>query len=354
MMKKLFLTFFVVFFIFNLKAQNPESQKLFKELNQGKIDQVISEGLSLLAKDSNNIDLNHIIGRAYFYKGEFDIAIGYLEKSILTDSPKSSTKAWGYNFLGKCYLMKDNLEKAKEYFYKSYNMKATENVTKSSYYALAGYGLLNFYNNWKKVESKHFIFYFQDSRNAEWFVKTREEAYDSISNYLNVKLEKKIRYFVWASRKDAKEVLKRPLGFSKPELYLIHSAYNQTRGHEMTHVISNYVTNIKVKTGLINEGLAVYLDLDDRDDRGLVFSAMKKYNIKKIDIQSFWSDWRKYSDEISYPVAGLFVEDLIKKYGKDKFLNFFADQSYQNAKAVFGDDFDNFIKEFEENMHPKI
>lgn len=346
-MKKLLLTLFAVFTLFNLRAQNPEIQNLFKKLNQGEIDQAINEGLLLLEKDSNNIDLNHIIGRAYFYKGEFDIAIGYLEKSILTDSPKSSTKAWGYNFLGKCYLMKDNLEKAKEYFYKSYNMKATKNVTKSSYFALAGNGLLNFYDNWKKVESEHFIFYFQDSGIAEYFVKSREKAYDSISNYLNVKLEKKIRYFVWSSRKDAKEVLKRHLGFSRPELYLIHSAYNQTPGHEMTHVISNYTKEIKVKAGLINEGLAVYLDLDDKDDRGLVLSAMKKYNIKKIDIKSFWLEWNKYSDEISYPLAGLFVGDLIKKYGKEKFLVFFADQSYKNAKAVFGDNFDDFIKEFE-------
>ena len=47
------------------------------------------------------------------------------------------------------------------------------------------------------------------------------------------------------------------------------------------------------------------------------------------------------------PQLVLFVKELIMKFGKEKFLVFFTNQTYENAKSVFGNDIDVLIKEFE-------
>ena len=44
----------------------------------------------------------------------------------------------------------------------------------------------------------------------------------------------------------------------------------------------------------------------------------------EIDINGIWANWGKYPQELSYPLSGLFVEELISRFGKEKFLAFFA------------------------------
>ncbi|MCB2195648.1 MAG: tetratricopeptide repeat protein [Bacteroidetes bacterium] len=350
-MKHVLLTSIVYLLVLSSNAQDPKLQKLWEKQQKGKYEQVIKESNILLQNDPENIEYNHLLGRAYFGKGDMDNAIVYLEKSTITDDPKSYTKAWSYNFLGKCYLSKNELAKAEDYFYKSYSMHATKNVTNSSYRHAIFNGLLKPYGDWTELETEHFIFYFQDSVGMNQFANSREKAYDSISNYLDVYLNQKIRYVVWTSRENARQILNMNIGFSKPSQYLIHSKSTQTPGHEVTHVISHYIADLKYKTGLINEGIAVYLDMADKDEKVIVQNAMKKYNLEKLSIKSFWTNWRSYHEELSYAVAGLFVGELIEFYGKEKFLEFFTDQSYKNAQALFGKGFNDFIKEFESKFN---
>jgi tetratricopeptide (TPR) repeat protein len=350
-MKHLLLTVSILLSFLMSKSQSPELHKLWKKQQKGKYKLVIKESKILLQNDPENIEYNHLLGRAYFGKGDMDNAIIYLKKSSLTDDPKSYTKAWAYNFLGKCYLSKNELAKAEEYFYKSFNMRATKNVTNSSYRHAIFNGLLKPYDNWTELETEHFIFYFQDSSQMKQFADSREHAYDYISNYLDVDLKQKIRYVIWTSREDARNVLNMNIGFCKPSQYLIHSKSTQTPGHEITHVISHYISDNQNKTGLINEGIAVYLDLADKDEELIVQKAMRKYNQDKLSIKSLWKNWRNYKEDLSYAVAGLFVGEIIETYGKEKFLEFFTDQSYKNAKQVFGKGFDDFIKGFESRFN---
>lgn len=350
-MRKIVLTFVIIQYLFTANAQNPELQKLWNKQQKGKYEQVIEECKILLHNDSDNIEYNHLLGRAYFGKGDIENAIVYLEKSTDTNDPKSYTKAWSYNFLGKCYLSKNELIKAEDFFFKSYSMHATKNVTNSSYRHAVFNGLLKPYGDWTELETEHFIFYFQDSLGMNQFADSREIAYDSISNYLDVYLNQKIRYVVWTSREDARKILNMHIGFSKPSQYLIHSKSTQTPGHEIAHVISHYIPDLTYKTGLINEGIAVYLDMASKDEKVIVQDAMKKYNLEKLSIKSFWTNWQKYHEELSYAVAGLFVGELIEFYGKEKFMEFFTDQSYNNAKEIFGNGLDDFIKEFESKFN---
>ena len=77
-------------------------------------------------------------------------------------------------------------------------------------------------------------------------------------------MPKKIDFFVWTSREDAKKLMNAKLGFAKPSFCVVHSHYQQTKGHEMTHVIANYTSKISNKTRFINEGTAVCFDQTNR------------------------------------------------------------------------------------------
>ena len=352
-MKKIIASFTLVL-LFNIaNAQSVECKKILDLYKSNQLNEVVIQGVNIIESQGPDADpeIYNIIGRAFFDLGNYDSSLIYLNKSIESENIHISSRAWSYNYLAKCYLKKSQPDLAKEYFYKSFNLKATKNVTNSSYGYLANFGLLDFYNDWIKKESENFVFLFQDSTGIDQFINARENAFDYISDYLDVNLNHKILYVVWTSREDAKKILNKNIGFSVPREYLIHSKINQTPGHEITHVISHYIPGITYKTGLINEGLAVYLDMADKNDKNSVLQAMQKYGMKKISIKSFWNNWNKYSEEISYPLAGLFIADIIEKYGKDKFIEFFKDQSYKNAKTVFGKDFDDFIQGFESKFN---
>lgn len=94
-----------------------------------------------------------------------------------------------------------------------------------------------------------------------------------------------------------------------------------------------------------------------RSKRGTQFRIWANKNLKftennrQLSIKEFWKNGDSYAEEIRYPVSGMFVEDLIKKFGRDKFIKFFNDQTYENAKSVFGNDLDNLIAEFENKFN---
>ena len=99
----------------------------------------------------------------------------------------------------------------------------------------------------------------------------------------------------------------------------------------------------------ISEGTAVYFDQTNLDRIAYFNEILKRRKKKKISVKDVWNNWSDYSTSYSYNLAGLFVGDLIIEYGRDKFLEFFTDQTYKNAQKVFGKEFDDFVKEVERN-----
>jgi len=118
----------------------------------------------------------------------------------------------------------------------------------------------------------------------------------------------------------------------------------------MTHVISNFTSEIKNKTRFINEGTAVCFDLSRQDKLKLVKDWVAA-NSKQITIKDYWENGQKYAEEILYPVSGLFIKELIVHFGEDKFLEFFKNQTYENAKSVFGNELDPVIADFEKMIN---
>ncbi len=333
-------------------GQTSAIDDLWKLYNSQDLKSAIEKAKSLLENDPHNIDLNLIIGRSYTDQTNYKNAITYLESTVKNDKNNSWRKAWALEYLGTCHFMLQDYANSKKTTIECFDLNVTKNVTQNAYKQILLFGFDDFYKDWKIVESDNFRFHFQNMSDSDIksYVSSREETFQNINKFFTSRLPKKIDFFVWESREDAKNLLKVNLGFADPGFCIVHSHYQQTRGHEMTHVISNYSTKVITKTGLINEGTAVCFDQTNQNKEQIVKDWLKE-NDKKISIGEIWDNWKNYSEELTYPLSGLFVKELIDTFGKEKFIDFFSNQTYENAKIVFGANLDKMIKEFEDKIN---
>lgn len=340
------LTFFLLIICFIVNGQSPQVQEIGKLYMSGKYVQAIDKAIEYLKSEPDNLDCKVILGRALTDMGKYNEAIPHLQYAI--DRDNSWRKAWALGYLGTCYYMLSDFEKSESVLKSSIKLNATKNATNFSARRVGIFGYDDFYKNWTIKESKNIRFHFQNISDQEikLYVESREKAFNEINKFFESSLPKKVDFFVWNSRDDARRIVHANLGFAEPAYCIVHSHFQQTKGHELTHVISNYSNQITQKTGLINEGTSVCFDLANRNDEKLVFDWVRQNN-QKIDIKDIWANWKKYPHEFTYPLSGLFVGELISKFGKEKFLAFFTNQTYENAKTVFGNELDILIDKFE-------
>lgn len=349
---RLFITSIFVLTSLITYGQNPILDDLWKLYQSQDYEKVIEEAKQHIATDSLKLDLNLLLGRTYADKGDFKSAITYLDYTVNNDPNNSWRKAWALGYLGTCHFMLHDYENSRKSTKECFDLNATKNATRYAYKRILLFGFDDFYKDWKIVESDNFRFHFQNMSDSDIknYISSREEAFKNINKFFDSELPKKIDFFVWDSKDDAKKLLSADLGFSDPSFCIVHSYFQQTKGHEMTHVISNYSTIMVEKTGLINEGTSVCFDQTNQDIEQIVKDWIKN-NDKKITISEIWTNWKDYPEELTYPLSGLFVKDLIDNFGRDKFIEFFGIQTYDNAKFIFGEKLDKVIKEFENKIN---
>jgi tetratricopeptide (TPR) repeat protein len=331
-------------------GQPPDTDALRKMLESRDFDQVIEKILPVLNTSTDKVELNLLLGQAYAEKDEFKTAIPYLEYAA--KNGEQNSKAWALAYLGSCYFMTGEQARSKSSFDECLKPAVSAEITRHVNTIMAMLGFHDGYSSWKVVESGHFRFHFQDMPDADIqrFVVSRELAFEKINSFFRSSLPKKIDFFIWKSREDAKKMLNRNLGFANPTHCVAHLHYQQTVGHEMTHVISDFSVDIRNKSGLINEGVAVCFDQTSRSKEEMA----KKWliaNEAKVDIVAMWTNWKLFPEELSYPVAGLLIRELIDTYGRDKFLEFFKIQTYENAQQVFGKDLDDTINRIHDKLN---
>jgi len=350
-MKKIITSIFVLM-SFVAFGQNPQVEELNKMYMSKDFDQAIIKAKELLKNDPNNIDFKMILGRALTDIGNYKEAIPYLEYTVDNDLDNTWKKAWALDYLGTCYFMLQKYDDSKKSLNDCISLNATRNATNDANGKSLLFGFDKFYNEWEIVESDNFRFHFQNMSDSDIknYISSRELAFQNINKFFESDLPKRIDFFVWNSKEDAKKIINANLGFALPGFCIVHSYYQQTKGHEMTHVISNFLTTIINKTGLINEGTSVCFDQTNQDRERQVKDWIKTNN-KKISMEQIWTNWKDYPDELSYPLSGLFVKALLDDFGREKFIEFFGNQTYDNAKIVFGDELDKVIKEFENKIN---
>lgn len=350
-MRKIFTSIFILISLISL-GQNAAQDELEKLYISKEYKTVIEKGKLLIQSDPNNINFNLLVGRSLTDLTDFKNAVPYLELVVKKDKTNSWQKAWALTYLGACYFMLQDYNNSEAAINECINLNATKNATNSAYGQTLIFGFNDFYKTWKIVETDNFRFHFQNINliEIEKYTSDREIAYKEINGFFKSTLPKKIDFYVWESREDAMKVLRKNLGFANPNYCIVHTYYQQTIGHEMTHVISNYTTEIINKTRFINEGSAVCFDLSSNDRFKLVKDWIAANN-KQITILDCWANGEKYGEEILYPLSGVFVKELIDNFGTEKFLEFFKNQTYENAKLVFGNKLDIMIEEFEKKIN---
>lgn len=349
-MKQTMTALIVLFSLISL-GQTPVTEELWKLYSSRDYTSVLEKTTPLLAADPGHKELNLIVGRTQTDRGNYQEAIPYLNLAVQNDANNSWIKAWALKYLGTCSFMVGKLEDAQKALQECIRINATKNATNDAYGTSLVCGFNDFFKNWQTVETDHFRFHFQHMNEAEIqkYTSLREKAYQDIHGFFKSTLPKKIDFFVWESREDALSVLKTNLGFANPLYCCVHTHYQQTVGHEMTHVISHYTASNSTKTRFINEGTAVCFDRTNRDKLQLVKQWIAAN--KPVDLKDCWINGTNYTEEILYPLSGLVVKELIDRFGKDKFLEFFPNQTYEHAKSVFGDKLEEVMQELEKKIN---
>lgn len=312
-------------------------------------EKVIELGKQIIESEPNDFDGLLGIGKAYNNLNKFNNAISYLEKAQ-NCAEKDWQYAWVNIELMESHFAIGNIKKSQGYYKNSLEYKGTKNSTKKLKVLALLFGFNKTYNDWETLETENIIFHFQSENSIadkKEYVADRQNAFSNINDFFQSDLPKKIDFFVWKSNDEALKILKKPLGFSKPKYCIAHNRDDQTKGHEIAHNISFWLDKLNNRNRLINEGIAVYFD---QTGTNRLEKAKRTVEIQKIDIKELWTNGNDYSEKILYPIAGAFVEYLIS-INKEKFLEFCTNQSYENAKLIYGTELEKIVSEFNKQLN---
>lgn len=345
------------------QAQPGPADPLWDLYKEGKFEEVAAKGKALLNTGTDTAQVNLAVGRALADLDRTEEAMPYLVRAARSDPGKTWVYAWAEVYLGLCQAKLGNLEQARKAFLLARDCGATANATRTAANNLRGLGLDEYFDDWTPFETEHFSFRISPRLGVfdkVAFARAKEQAYTEISTWFGGGPDRKIRYFVWADPSEAAVAGFPSLGFSKPAQYMIHAHAMQTQGHEITHVVSYHALMPVIKTGLINEGTAVVFDQTGRDTlaraRAAVaqgFAGASDPPFVQVGVRALWGDFDLLADEYSYPISGAFVDRLLQKGGKEKFLDFFPDQTYAHAVMVYGPGLENWIDEFEGDLYDR-
>ena len=211
----------------------------------------------------------------------------------------------------------------------------------------------------KKVTSKNYDFHFLENSIAEKdiqeIIKIQENCYMEICTYLNIEPDIRIQYYLLDTPELVGEVYgdNEPCnGFASPPdtIYAVYNDEIKCIGpHEDAHILS-YTIN-RPKSVFIREGLAMFFDKlwwgKTNEEWVKSFIGDNKY----IDIGQLLLDniFYKYSDALTYPIAGAFTRYLLENYGIKKYLSLYeytGENFINRVKEIYGKDIDELDKEF--------
>jgi len=294
--------------------------------------------------------LNIYAGRALFDMGERLEAKPYLE-AVVAPGTQDWLHAWSQFYLGAIALMaEDDPATCTDLWTEVRDAQLTQNVARNAANNLRFFGLSEEFETWPQYDTEHCRFLFSanlNDKDLKEFCHVHEDAYDELTEFFGGEPPQPVRYIVWSSGEEAQEMCGiRSLGFARPELCTIHCRWEQTVGHEMTHVVSMQALQPVARTRLINEGLAVCFDLTSRDKLATAQHAIGEAGLESLDLAQWWEDGSQIDESSFYPVAGAWVKTLLDHGGRDKLLELGADQTLASARSIYGDELDGWMTEF--------
>lgn len=312
------------------------------------MDKVIVESRRILADRPDDLNATHLLGRALTDTRQFNEAVPYLEKT--RDAPEGPAwmKAWSLGYLGVCYYTTDRFEDARAALRAAVSLRATKTATNYALKRLARFQMTELYDDWTIRETAHFRFHFQSKTSPEdpdAFCRGREAAYEEINRFFQAQPSKKIDFFVWSDPDSGQKTLNKPVGFADADLCSINSRVNQTRGHEITHILCDHGIRPETKNRLINEGIAVAFDQTDTDR----LAAAERIFKPEYTIRHLMENGAEYPEEIIYPIGGALL-DYLKQLDEGKLKLLLKIQTLENLIGLYGEEIlAGFEKMLEEN-----
>lgn len=351
-MKKILINLFLVLAFSPAFSQNLD---LFSEYyTTGEFEKAYEQSSQLIKEYPEKPEVVVMHGRVLVDMGQYNEGKEFLNKAISLDKDKSWISAWAWAYLGHAAFMTENYEFSKEALKNCLKLNATQTVNRFANRRMFSFGFDDYFNDWKIIETANLRFHIQmpsEIINIQDFIEQREEAFCNINKTLGAKIPKKIDFFVWNNADEPKKKFNLSLGFASPEFACVYSQKNQTKGHEITHVITHYIGKSKNKTGLINEGTAVYFNQTKENKLENAKNYMAKINIASISVKDLWKDWTMVDQGLSYPLAGAFVSEFVNKFGEDGLIKILPDQTYENSRKIFGEELDTLIGTFEKKLN---
>jgi tetratricopeptide (TPR) repeat protein len=339
-----FFLYSIMLFPISSYAQSMEELKVL--FQKGEMAELVEMGSLLLEEHPDDLTINHLMGRALTDLGEWRQAIDYLHQSTGKEAA-DWMQSWSHAYLGVCYFSTDEYVTAKQHLKTAVALNATKNSTRFAEKMLRQYQMTGYFEDWLMVETPHIRFHLQPGhglKDVEAYCQSREAAYQEVNQFFEAKPYKQIDYFIWSKPKKAKQIVGRSLGFARSGPCIINSAIRQSRGHEITHILSDHSIEPVVKNRLINEGVAVAFDLSNRDRMKLAREA----NVDKLGIQELMDRSGELPESVVYPIGGAFIEFLLDKKGGDTLKQLLKEQTFERLLELYGEE---LIQAFEKNLN---
>lgn len=216
----------------------------------------------------------------------------------------------------------------------------------------------------KVKDSKNYRFHYLEGSLAEkeidLIIEEQEQVIKELQEFFNIKVPFKIQYYLLDN---AKQVGKyygdngEYNGFARypDKIYAVYNKKVKCIGyHEDTHIVSDLFYD--QNSTFITEGIAMYFDKTwwGKENEYWVDQFLKDgsyINITKL----LYDEEVILKAEIAYPITGAFTKFLIDKFGKDKYITLYKNNSindstfvniYNKSLAKLETDFLNYIKTF--------
>lgn len=345
-------TLFILFVFISSSVLSQNIEELGELYAKREFTTLIDRGKKILELDPKNPQVNVLVGRSLADTKFYLEAIPYLIKGLAEKDNPKWVIAWSHTYLGLCYYFTDEILKAQEHFNACIRLNATKNSTQHAERRLKAFQLDEYYKSWHSIETVHFRFHFQNKKDIPdiaSFTDLREKAYENINKFFKGTPPKKIDFYVWSDADAGKSQLGKNVGFAIADLCIINVMKNQTRGHEITHILLEYGLHPIIKTGFINEGTATFFDQTDRNRMEVAKEAIAEIEIKVLDL---WDNPDKYTSDLNYTVGSAWIEYLNKKGSEAQLKRLLAEQTSAAAKLIY-QDFDDLLSEFENALNKK-
>lgn len=336
----------IIFLLFTVTTYGQDVSEIERLFQDGDFEKVVEKGSHLLETNGNDLTACHLVGRALTELKKFKEAKPLLEKTTIKIAP-DWMKSWSFGYLGICNYATGNLKESKINFKKAIKLNATKNSTKFSEKRLKLIRLDEYAKNWEVVETENITFHIQHNHQLEDinnYCSAREDAFKENNTFFNASPYKKIDFYVWSDFEEGKKVLGEEIGFANPDLCIINSKVNQTKGHEITHILCDFGINPSKKNRLINEGVAVAFDLTNRNRLELA----KSINQDNFSIKDLMNEPFKFPENVVYPIGGALIEYLMEKKDKELIKRLLKEQTYDVLLDAYGieiiEEFDQKIK----------